>query len=472
MDFKNRQHHLFIIATFISIASIMTWHVSSHIFFWDTVQLGAKHGIHFYETRFAEILLPDTFDSGHVPIFGMYLALMWIFFRKSLFVSHFVMLHFLIGIIFQAYFLIKRFVPDHDVPYALVLFLIQPTLLGQSVLVSPDIPLVFFFLLALNGVLCNRRVLLLLGIVGLFLISMRGAMLSFGILLLDLYFNFKQYKSSYFITLCKMSLSYLPGFILFGLYNYFHYVQKGWIGYHEGSPWAESFQHVDIFGFLRNIIILGWRLLDFGNIFLWITGLWLLYRHFSVLIKDKRFINLVIVFVVILGCLSVSFLSYNGLNAHRYILPVYLTLSLLVIYILFNTPMVIRFRIYTILCLGLLSGHLWIYPPHIAQGWDASLAHLPYYGLRDKILQDMMAQNIGIEEVACVFPNQSEMRYMDLTESKLKHTSFDHITTKYVLYSNVFNDYTDEDIHILGEKFKVLNQYERFGVFMTLYERR
>ena len=79
MYFKNRQHHLFIIATFISIASIMTWHVSSHIFFWDTVQLGAKHGIHFYETRFAEILLPDTFDSGHVPIFGMYLALMKVF---------------------------------------------------------------------------------------------------------------------------------------------------------------------------------------------------------------------------------------------------------------------------------------------------------------------------------------------------------------------------------------------------------
>jgi hypothetical protein len=113
------------------------------------------------------------------------------------------MLPFLIGIIFQAYFLIKKYVPEKDVPYALVLFLIQPTLLGQSILISPDIPLVFFFLLALNGVLSNRRILLLLGIAGLFLISMRGAMLSFGILLLDLYFNFKQFKSRYFITLSK-----------------------------------------------------------------------------------------------------------------------------------------------------------------------------------------------------------------------------------------------------------------------------
>ena len=472
MYIQNRQYHLLTIAVSVSFTIIMTWCVSAHIFFWDTVQLGAKHGIHFYETRFAEILLPDNFDSGHLPIFGMYLAFTWMIFGKSLFVSHFAMLPFLIGIIFQAYFLIKKYVPEKDVPYALVLFLIQPTLLGQSILISPDIPLVFFFLLALNGVLCNRRILLLLGIAGLFLISMRGAMLSFGILLLDLYFNFKQFKSRYFITLSKMSLSYLPGFILFGLYNYYHYLNKGWIGYHDDSPWAGSFQHVDIFGFLRNIVILGWRLVDFGNIFLWITGLWLFYKYFATLTKDKRFINLVIVFFVILGCLSVSFLSYNGLNAHRYILPVYLTFSLLVVFMLFNSPVVGKSKIFILICIGLLSGHLWIYPKPISQGWDASLAHFPYYELRDKILQDLKAQNIGIEEVACVFPNQSEMRYMDLTGSKLKHTPFDHNTSKYVLYSNVFNDFSDEDTQILTEKFKVLNHHEKFGVFMTLYKKK
>jgi hypothetical protein len=195
-------------------------------------------------------------------------------------------------------------------------------------------------------------------------------------------------------------------------------------------------------------------------------------QYFATLTKDKRFINLVIVFFVIWGCLSVSFLSYNGLNAHRYILPVYLTFSLLVVFMLFNSPVVGKSKIFILICIGLLSGHLWIYPKPISQGWDASLAHFPYYELRDKILQDLKAQNIGIEEVACVFPNQSEMRYMDLTGSKLKHTPFDHNTSKYVLYSNVFNDFSDEDTQILTEKFKVLNHHEKFGVFMALYKKK
>ena len=60
----------FIILFFLILFTILTYLVSDHIFFWDTVQLGAKHGLHFYDTNFSEILLPDVIDSGHVPVFG------------------------------------------------------------------------------------------------------------------------------------------------------------------------------------------------------------------------------------------------------------------------------------------------------------------------------------------------------------------------------------------------------------------
>ena len=460
------------ILPFLILFTLLTIFVSNNIFFWDTVQLGAKHGLHFYETGFAEWLLPDDIDSGHIPVFGMYLALVWMIFEKSLLVSHLSMLPFLVGIVIQSFYLVRKYVPQNYLWLAMSIFLFEPTLLGQSVLISPDIPLVFFFLLALNSILNNHRFFLLTGILGLFLISMRGGMLSFALLLLDLFFNYKKFTTHPFITLLKMSWSYLPGFILFCIYNYVHYSQKNWIGYHAESPWASSFQHVGYAGILKNIIVLAWRLLDFGRVFLWIAGLLLAFGYFSRYSKDNKLKELVIIFLVILTSSSVSFLLYKGLNAHRYILPAYLTFALLVIYMLFNSDIVKKTWIGILLCIGLLSGHLWVYPSNISQGWDASLAHLPYYGLREKILSDMKAQNIEVDEVACVFPNQSQKRFMDLSNSMDQHTSFDHNKSKYVLYSNVYNDFTDEDVKMLAEQYKVLIHLQNMEVFMTLYERK
>ena len=462
----------FIILFFLILFTILTYLVSDHIFFWDTVQLGAKHGLHFYDTNFSEILLPDAIDSGHVPVFGMYLALVWKVFGKTLFVSHFAMLPFLFGIVIQSFHLVKRYVQINYLFYALTIFLLEPTLLGQSALVSPDIPLVFFFLLSLNSILSNKRILLTLGIMGLFLISMRGGMTSFALLLLDLYFNNNKSSSKAFWRLVKMSWSYLPGFLLFCTYNYLHYSEKNWIGYHENSPWSPSFQHVDFTGFVKNIIVLGWRLLDFGRVFLWMLGLWFAVKYFSKFRKDDKIKELLIIFMVVIICSSISFLSYTGLNAHRYILPVYLSFSLLVIYMIFSSEIIQKRWITSFLCVGLLSGHLWVYPSHISQGWDASLAHLHYFDLREKMLADMNSLQISIPEVACVYPNNSEQRYMDLSNDTIKHSAFDHTLSKYVLYSNVYNDYTDEDVKVLTEEFNIISHHQKMGVFMNLYERK
>lgn len=456
---------------FLLFFTILTYLVSDHIFFWDTVQLGAKHGLHFYDTRFTEILLPDTIDSGHIPIFGMYLALVWMIFGKSLVVSHFAMLPFLIGIVIQSFFLLQRYVPKKSLFWAMLIFLLEPTLLGQSALISPDIPLVFFFLLALNSILKNQRMLLTIGIIGLFLISMRGGILCFALLILDLYFNFGKSNSRYFWTLIKMSWSYLPGFLLFCTYNYIHYIEKGWIGYHENSTWSPSFQHVEIYGFIKNIVVLGWRIMDFGRVFLWILGIWLAFKYFPTFRKDKKIKELLMIFGVLITCSSISFLTYSGLTAHRYIMPIYLSFSLLVIYMIFNSKIIKKQWIAFLLCVGLLSGHLWIYPSHISQGWDASLAHLHYYDLRENILSDMKSHNININEVACVFPNHSEQRFMDLSNFTTKHSPFDHTKSKYVLFSNVYNDYTEDDKKVLDRQYKILSHHQKMGVFMTLYVR-
>jgi hypothetical protein len=452
---------------------LLTWFTSNNIFFWDTVQLGAKHALFYYENDFSEILLPDSFDSGHIPAFGMYLALCWKIFGKSLAVSHFSMLPFLFGIVWQSYQLLKKFISPKYLYFALVLFLLDPTLLGQAVLVSPDIVLVFFFLLALNSVLSQKKIIISIAITGLALTSMRGMMVAFAILILDLIFTLKiENLKSIFIQLTKKAIIYSPALIIFLSYNIYHFNEKGWIGYHENSPWAECFQFVGFKGIVYNIGILGWRILDFGRVFLWIAFFTIGILFYKRIKNDTKVKTLLFIFIIILGSLSISFVLYKNLSGHRYILPAILSFSLLTSYLVFEiiSSERMKYLIFSLLAIGLITGNMWIYPREIAQGWDASLAHLPYYELREKMLSYMEEQEIKIEEVASFFPNNIEVKYLDLSVNELSHTSFNS-ASNYVLYSNIFNDVTDEEWRKLENEFFILKEYKKSGIYIRLFKK-
>jgi hypothetical protein len=460
---------------FFLLAILGTWLVSGNIFFWDTVQLGAKHATFFHDNNFSAWLLPDDADSGHIPAFGMYLALCWSLFGKSLAVSHFAMLPFLLGIIWQSYILIQKFVsPKYRLP-ALIVFLSDATLLAQSTLVSPDIPLIFLFLTGLNALLSGKKYLVLTAVLGLALVSMRGMMAAFALLLVDLIYsvtltNLKQL----FIQLIKKALIYLPALLVFMAYNLYHYRVKGWVGYHEDSPWAECFQRVGIGGVFYNAGILAWRMLDFGRVFLWIAALMIIGVHYKKIATNRKARQLFIILFLTLASLSVTFLLYKNLSGHRYLLPAMLMFSMFTIYLV--TEILagdkIKYALLTLLSIGLLSGNLWIYPRHIAQGWDASLAHLPYFGLRDKMLHYLGEQKIPIAEVASVFPNNMEIRYLDLTENRQKHPTMNLDTSVLVLYSNVFNDITDEEFIKLDRDFRIVKEAGRAGIYFRIYRKK
>lgn len=453
---------------------LLTWFVSGNIFFWDTIQLGARHGLFFYENNFSQLLLPESIDSGHIPTFGAYLALVWIIFGKSLLVSHFAMLPFLFGIIWQSFILLKKFINPKYLYFALILFLADATLLSQSTLMSPDIVLVFFFLLGVNSILQNRKLLLSVAIIGLFLVSMRGMIVAFALLIIDIILNieFKDIKSV-ILQLLRKSIIYLPALLIFILYNLYHYKQKGWIGYHDDSPWAVCFVPVGIKGFLFNLGILIWRLIDFGRVFIWIGAFVIVLKYFKEIKNDKKPLRIVIIFFAVLFCLSISFLLYKGLSMHRYLLPVYLVVALFVIYLIFEKLKTekAKYIVFTLVLIGLLSGNLWVYPEKISQGWDATLAHLPYYGLRKQMINYIEQENINFEDVACVFPNTTEQKFLELSNDTRKHVSKDIDNNKYVLYSNIYNDFKDDEIDKLKSDFILLKEFKRFNIFLRLYKK-
>jgi hypothetical protein len=444
-------------------------------FFWDTVQLASAHADYYYSTRFSGLLLPTGIDSGHIPAFGMYIALIWEIFGRSLIASHLAMLPFAIGIVWQLFRLCRKFIDVKYAGVAALMVLADPSLLSQMTLVSPDVCLVFFFLLAVNAVLENKKWLISISILLLFLTSMRGMMVSLCVLLLDIYCNvsFKSNKWEALLKLVKRSLLYLPALLVFMAFNTVHYLEKGWIGYHKDSPWAQCFVAVDGFrGFLFNIGIYGWRIVDFGRVGVWLVFfiLVLRYRKNMLAAANTRLLGLFLLCIVII--LPINMLWAKNLTAHRYLIPIYLVFAIFCASILFSgyVPTRLKVALSTIWMVFLLSGHCWIYPPKTSQGWDSTLAHLPYYGLRHEAIAYLDSNHIDFNHVQSFFPNVASMDKIDLNHDQRHFNNFDR-TSDYVFFSNVFNA-PDADQDFIHQHFTAVKKFEDNGVFIVIYKRR
>jgi hypothetical protein len=451
---------------------IITIAVSKNSFFWDTIQLASKHAHWYFENNFRYFLLPDPIDSGHIPAFGMLLAFAWKIFQKSLLISHIFMLPFLLGIVYQSYKLITHFISKRNIFYVLIIFLLDPTLLSQSVLVSPDIVLVFLFLFSLNMILDNNRKYILVGIIALSLISMRGMMIIVILFIFDLYYNYNRINGNNWLFKTINSIKvYIPAGLLTITYLIYHYIAKGWIGYHADSPWALCFERVNFTGFIYNVGILGWRLIDFGRIVLWLVFGVVIITLNKKIRFDNKLISLLLLFILLLILLPLIMLLHKNLLGHRYLLPIYLVFSLLAGNLVFEQIKSRKLQkiLFTVITIGLITGNLLVYPEKIAQGWDSTLAHIPYYKLRNKMIGYIKQRKIPYSEVGSEFPNATAFKYTDLINEDSGFKQKNMTKDKYIFYSNIMNDFSDKEIDKLKNDWILEKEYRCMQVYVRLY---
>jgi hypothetical protein len=445
----------------------------NNAFFWDTVQLGSRHATYFYNTNFSLFLLPNNMDSGHIPAFGYYLALLWKIFGRTLIVSHLALLPFVIGIVYQLNKLVTYFFKDKYQGIVLLMVFLEACLLSQITLVSPDVVLVFLFLMAFNAILKNTKLVLSIAIIGLFLISMRGMMVALALLFIDIYVNIKcnPLFKNMFKDLLSRSFIYLPALLVFVIFSLYHFNLVGWIGFHSNSPWKNSFEAVDFKGVLYNIGIVGWRFLDSGKVIVWIIFALLLFKYKKQLFISKKVKILAISFVIIASVLALNMIWAKGLLQHRYLLPVYLLFSVFVAKLLFSklTPTSFK-KVGTISWLVvMLTGNVWVYPQHISKGWDSTLAHLPYYNLRQESIRFLKDEKIRVEEVSTFFPNNMSFDLIDLNSNKALFTSFEN-QKEYVLFSNVFN-LIDVDYKLLTTNYTCIKKFNSPTSYIYIYKK-
>ncbi len=416
-------------------------------------------------------------DSGHPPTFGIYIALVWKFFGKTLAASHFAMLPFLIGIIYYLNQLGKYFFENTLFVFAFVLLnIFDPCLVGHAALVSPDILLVLFFLMSCFGILENKKIPLAIGAIGLCIISTRGMMTVAALFVFDFinYFWIEKNKFVFQKTFLKI-LPYVLGGLLGLSFLIGHYLYTGWIGYHEASPWAPSFDKMDTKGIIKNIFILGWRLVDFGRIFLWLILFFISYKIFRKNISlDKKSWQLIVLFVILILFLTPPMIVHDMLLGSRYLFPILLVINFISHYFIFKYLEKSQLKKFFFLFafIGLTTGNFWVYPKKIAQNWETTLAVQPYFKLRKEMLQFIDSTKIPVEEIGSTFPNVQSFKFTDLVDDERKFAEKDFQQNNYIFYSNVFNDFTDEEIDDLEVNWTVVKEFKKMNVCVILYKKK
>ena len=141
-------HKLIIYSIPFLILSTVWYNSLNDFFFWDTVQLGSKQA-HFFYPDIKGLILPKDIDSGHFPLFGMYIAFWWNIFGKTLVISHLAMLPWILFLSIGIVKLSSIFLEKRHLLFGVLLLSIEPTLLAQTGLVSPDIILITCFIWSL-----------------------------------------------------------------------------------------------------------------------------------------------------------------------------------------------------------------------------------------------------------------------------------------------------------------------------------
>lgn len=449
---------------------LITGLVSTLPFFWDTIQFGSIHAEYFTQTGFNSFLLPDQIDSGHPPFFGFYIALVWKFFGKNLMVSHLAMMPVLVLYVYSSLKLSAYLIPGTLSKWLTLALVLDTTFLAQASLISPDVGVSAFFLLLIYGILSDHHASRFYGALGLSLLSLRGIILVFFML----WFDFLQATRSEDTKsrIPKLVYAYLP-FVLCGIgFIVFHFIDKGWVVIHPDSPWAPSFSHVGLVGLIKNFLTFGWRLIDLGHVFITIPTVILLYKvgGQTMINKKMRQLVLLVIFTVLYLMPQVFF---SGLMGYRYFIPFYLATTLLVFYGLYYY---LKHRLQTtlisiVLIFGMLSGHLWIYPRYLSRGWDSSLAYLPYSQLMDKAKSYLNNMDIPYSMVGTAFPNLRSEYFTHLNKNRRIFKSKDLENDKYILYSNVMNDFSEMEIKELFHEWNVVQGWKKGAVEVILFKK-
>jgi len=465
---QNQYKYLPFLTAFVFVLTFLSANLG---FFWDNVLLSSKLAHFFFENGLNGCIPADSVDCGHPPFFGIYLAGGWKLLGKELWVSHFMMIPFLLILVYHYLKIIEYFLPPYFMWAGVLMFVFEPSLIAQCTMASNEVVQIVCFVWALSLILRRRFWQLIFPSILITSVSMRGVFVVVGLFLAHFLLECIRNKKIDF----KSVIYYLPSAVFFLIWNYYHFAETGWAFQNIGSRWATEYGTAGPKEALRNFVVVAWHFLDFGRIALWFLLLFPGFYVFKHLKLNQRQKDFFVVFLATLAPLFFFLLSRDIPIGHRYFTGWYLLFAVGVMMLLAEWENVRGRRIAVIItCLMLLVGNFWTYPDKVAQGWDSTLGHLPYFELRDEMLDFMQAENIAPEKVAAGYTMHASSKFVMLEpeEERFLNKEKHWDEASYIWYSNIVNGFSDEELDELRNEWILLKDVRRWGVKHQLYQRR
>lgn len=409
--------------------NVLSWHDP---FFWDSI-LTSTISQYFYEHGFGNFISPAIYDAGHPPLFYIYVTLFFKVFGRSLFAAHLSMLPLaLLGVCSFVRLLQRLSFSLRQQFVGITLFFAIPAVSSQFTLVSYDATLLSFYLAALVAYLERRKMLFALLVILISGVSLRGPFcwvaLSLSIALLS-----RDIK-----IWIRWNLLFLPAAFLISAWYIYHAEQTGWLFSTNNPGWRTQRGLADLIGIFRNLFAVARTFVDLGIFIL--SVLCCFYA-----IEKRRVESLLALALFPAMVFAFFFLPFRNPINHRYFLIVYVLMI----------PGVLKFLegkkiIYSILTvLIVFLGNFQLYPKQISNGWDCTLVHRDYFSLKKMADEELKRRHIVKAQVGTVFPMNASACQTDLDNdsTRMINVNGEEIDTlHYILYSNIGNDFSDEQL--------------------------
>jgi len=153
---------------------------------------------------------------------------------------------------------------------------------------------------------------------------------------------------------------------------------------------------------------------------------------------------------------------------HRYFLPIILLFLLMFSELKFSSKTWLPY----VFVVVLFAGNFLIYPRHIAQGWDSTLAHTPFYNLEEEMNNYIVESGINLNEIGTAFPLKKKREFLTLKESSIEYQNYDMNRHRYILYSNIMNSYDDLELDNLFKYWTKIKVLKKGRIEVILFEKK
>lgn len=457
---------------FLSVISL------NYCYFWDNIQQISKEAHWFYLTNFSSLLMPAQ-NSGaeivatgyHPPLMGLMTATLWKVVGYKLWVSHFFAFVWAIALIYNVRKIARMFFEEKYVGWILLIVVFESSLLTQFTIASPDFILFTAFIISLRAILSHKPYLLSIGIFFLCSINMRGVFVGAIMFVVNVYFSYLQSGNKLSMrSIIKTILPYLPTLALLIAYFISYFINRGW--FFSGSATDGHYSMpVGVSSIIKHMAEFVLRSFENGRIVILLLGIYVSYKTFSSKAVLSIRIKTLLLFCILLTGLYLVFVFISQMPfSARYFMPQFFLLTLLVLIgiIKFIHQRRINLIFALILCFE-LTGNLWIYPDKIAKSWDCTLAHLPYYELREECFDYIDKQKWDYSQISAGFCLSGNRRFAEL-KNENKTVGVD-ANRKYFIYSNISNvdDSFAEEL-MNPESWKAVKEFKKGFVSITIYQ--